>query len=108
MDKTRRELCAEYTMTFRPCALDSLPGIAIQTPDDSPIHGLRPPPTDSTNGTSGQGEYSCDEHFFQPGHAFHLTDPPERTKCLGLSPGAGFLLARDRTDVWRDPLLLQG
>jgi hypothetical protein len=100
--------CQQYGRNFVPCTADSKLGFAIRTLGETPIHGLRHPPSNITNGWYiWAGEYSADEDFFEPLHASHLIERlPEAVRFLGLPPGSRFLLARDHVDVWFDESLL--
>ena len=83
-------------------------GVALQTLDQTPIRGLRHPPTGETNGWYiWAGEYSSEKDFLQPLHASHLLQRlPEVIRFLGLPPGSRFLLAGEHVDVWFDESLL--
>jgi len=100
--------CQEYGRDFIPSPPDSKLGVALETLDQTPIHGLRHPPTPETNGWYiWAGEYSSHIDFFKPLHTSHLIQRfPEVVRFLALPPGSRFLLAGDHVDVWFDESLL--
>lgn len=84
-------------------------GIALRTLSLRPIHGLRHPPEGDTNGWYiWCGEYSENEHFFQPLRVEHLNERlPQVLKYVVLPPGYRFLIDDDGDeDVWYDESLL--
>lgn len=85
-------------------------GLALQTLEQRPIHGLRHPIKDESNGWYiWCGDYSDAENFFQPLHVEHLSKKlPQVQKYLSLPPGFRFLIDDEGyEDIWFDPLLLE-
>ena len=101
-------ICRQYGQGFVPADLDSTLGFATQTVGKQPIHGLRHPPAEGTNGWYiWLGEFCDTPDFFSPVHTCHLlNDLPNVIRYWGLPPGCRFLLGPDLTDVWFDPKLL--
>jgi hypothetical protein len=87
-------------------------GLALSTLGKLPIHGLRHPPTETTNGWYiwCGGEISSAPDFFAPLHVEHINDYiPEATEYLDLPPGYRFLIdGTNFEDVWFDEKLLVG
>ena len=102
------DLCREYGRVVVPCAPDSKLGLALRTISPRPIHGLRHPPTETTNGWYiWAGDYSSKTDFFEPLHTSHLSDRlPQVIRFLGLPPGSRFLWVEDHAEVWFDEALL--
>jgi hypothetical protein len=100
--------CREYGRDFIPSPPESKLGVALETLNHTPIHGLRHPPVGDTNGWYiWAGEYSSERDFFKPLHVVHLFQRlPEVVRFLGLPPGSRFLLTGDHVDVWFDESLL--
>ena len=107
-ENVQAELCRFYERPFVPARPDSKLGVAIQTLGQTPLNGLRHPPTSETNGWFiWAGEYSESPDFFAPLHTGHLAEQlPQVVKFLGLPPGSRFLLADEVVDVWFDESLL--
>lgn len=86
-------------------------GLALSTIGQIPIHGLRHPPTDTTNGWYiwCGGELSQEPDFFAPLHIEHLPQYlPSVLEYLDLPPGYRFLIdGANFEDVWFDQSLLQ-
>ena len=86
-------------------------GLALTTLGNSPIHGLRVLPTESTNGWYiwCGGEMSHANDFFAPLHVEHLAEYlPAAVEYLGLPPGYRFLIdGANFEDVWFDAALLE-
>ncbi len=86
-------------------------GLALSTLGQEPIHGLRLPPTETTNGWYiwCGGEMTQDQDFFSPMHAEHLAEYlPIAVEYLDLPPGYRFLIdGSNFEDVWFDPSLLE-
>jgi hypothetical protein len=87
-------------------------GLALSSLRNQPIHGLRVPPTDTTNGWYiwCGGEMSSDPDFFDPLHVEHLSQYlPIAVEFLDLPPGYRFLVdGANFEDIWFDPSLVQG
>lgn len=84
-------------------------GIALQTIGAMPIHGIRHPIYEDTNGWFlWCGEYSEDDDFFQPAHVDHITEYlPVVVKYLSLPPGYRFVIDDSGyEDIWFDEELL--
>lgn len=73
-----------------------------------PIHGLRHPAENGTNGWYiWAGEWEDIEDFFLPLHVDHIRSHlPAVEQYLALPPGWRFLIAKDYEDVWFDASLL--
>jgi hypothetical protein len=86
-------------------------GLALSTLGQSPIHGLRIPPAEGTNGWYiwCGGEMSQAADFFAPLHVEHLADYlPSALEYLYLPPGYRFLIdGAGHEDVWFDIQLLE-
>jgi hypothetical protein len=85
-------------------------GLAIASLGSGPIHGLRHPPTEDTNGWYiWCGELSEADDFFSPLHVEHLAEYlPSAVEYLSLPPGFRFLIdGGNFEDVWFDPTLLK-
>lgn len=86
-------------------------GIALSSLKQRPIHGLRHPPTDTTNGWYlwCGGEMSKAPDFFAPLHVEHLSEYlPTAVEYLDLPPGYRFLIdGADYEGVWFDASLLE-
>ena len=87
-------------------------GLAISTVGSQPIHGLRHPPTTSTNGWYiWCGNDALPEHpdFFSPLHVEHVAEYlPQVVEYLDLPPGYRFLIDGENfEDVWFDASLLE-
>jgi hypothetical protein len=87
-------------------------GLALSTIGAQPIHGLRHPPTESTNGWyiwCGNGAISEAPDFFSPLHVEHLAAHlPQVVGYLDLPPGYRFLIdGENYEDVWFDQKLLE-
>ena len=75
-----------------------------------PVHGLRHPATEETNGWYiWCGEWSDADTFFEPVHVEHLADfLPSVVDYLELPPGYRFLIDdKGYQDIWFDESLLQ-
>jgi hypothetical protein len=108
ISQLQHNICRDYGHKFAPCSADSKLGLAIQTIGQTPINGLRHPPTPDSNGWYiWAGEYSSDGDFFSPLHTAHLAERlPEAVRFLALPPGSRFQVAGDYVDVWFDESLL--
>ena len=106
-DKQRLK-CAERSAHFTPSPLWLNSGLAFDTKERRPIHGLRHPVTiDTTGWYIWCGEFSESPDFFKPVHTAHLEQIlPEVLPFLGLPPGYRFLLADSIEDIWFDDSLL--
>ncbi|RKQ69008.1 hypothetical protein DES40_1785 [Litorimonas taeanensis] len=107
---TQREVCADYGAIYCPSPFENIIGISAQVKKgEEPIHGLRHPLSEGTNGWYvWAGEYSEDPDFFKPIHTEHIMDLyPSILKFLGLPPGWRFLKAHGYEDVWYDGELLK-
>ena len=85
-------------------------GLAILSLRSGPIHGLRHPPTEDTNGWYiWCGELSKADDFFSPLHVEHLAQYlPSAVEYLSLPPGYRFLIdGANFEDVWFDAALLE-
>lgn len=106
MVSQQRELCREFGTRFEPPSPGSKVGIAIQTLDRLPIHGVRLPPTESTCGwfIFAGNEWSDADDFYQPLCVEHLPNYcPSVVPFLALPPGWRFLTdGNGYIDVWRD------
>lgn len=110
--KAQRKLCREYNLSFVEC----IPALKLGVNDSIksgvwPIHGLRHPTTNTTNGWylwAGGEIDQADDDFFQPIHAEHLSEwAPFILPYLGLPPGYRFLLGeKNYVDIWFDEHLL--
>ncbi len=93
-----------------PPAPGSKLGLAVGSLTGGPIHGLRHPPTDGTNGWYiWCGELSEADDFFSPLHVEHLAEYlPGVTDYLDLPPGYRFIVdGANFEDVWFDASLLE-
>jgi hypothetical protein len=86
-------------------------GLALSTIGHVPIHGLRHPPTDTTNGWyiwCGT-DISNEPDFFAPLHVEHLAEYlPSVLEFIDLPPGYRFLFdGANFEDVWFDQSLLK-
>lgn len=110
----QKQICNKYGLKFEPCELNLKVGISlniIEKSNEMPIHALR---LRAENGTNGWyiwgGDYSEEDDFFKPLHAFHLEEfCPLILPFLGLAPGSRFLIAENGNyvDVWEDLSLLE-
>ena len=111
MDDQQRAVCVQYGAAFNPPTRESRVGIALQTLERVPLHGLRVPVTSSVCGWylwAGDERYD-DPDFFQPLCIEHLPERcPLAVPFLALPPGWRFLTDGDHTDVWYDSELLKG
>ena len=86
-------------------------GIALETLQLTPIHGLRIDPELGTNGWYFWcgGEMSTDDKFYSPLHVEHIDKYlPEVQDYLELPPGYRFVIDRNGCeDVWFDENLLK-
>ena len=100
-EQTQIATCRQYGRDFAPCPPDSKLGVALETLDQTPIHGLRHPPMGDTNGWYiWAGEYSSARDFFKPLHTSHLFQRlAEVVRFLGLPPGSRLLVAGENVDV---------
>jgi hypothetical protein len=103
------EICKKYGATYKPLDWGLKVGVSVNFySGELPINGLRI----VLEGTSGwflwAGEnFSQDDDWFQPVHAYHLLDKcPEVTPYLSLPAGWRFLIAPDYEDVWYDEALI--
>ena len=111
MKQAQRKICDDNGATFYAIDDNGKVGISKNVKDGLtlPIHGLRHPPVDDSTGWYiWAGEYSENQDFFQPLHAWHLQEwSPQIIKFLGLPPGWRFLVANEYEDVWYDETLLE-
>jgi hypothetical protein len=101
-------LCACVGAEFVPSSPRSTIGLATQTLEHPPLHGLRHL---AVTGTTGWfiwgGDYSEDPQFFKPIHVERLDRMlPQILPYLGLSPGWRFLIAAGYEDVWFDETIV--
>lgn len=85
-------------------------GLAISSLKQLPVHGMRIPPTEKTNGWYiWCGELSNDADFFSPLHVEHLAKyVPAAVEYLDLPPGYRFIIdGANYEDVWFDANLLE-
>jgi hypothetical protein len=109
IEKEQKKTCEQFGVRFHGIDFGAKIGYALSTEGQFPINGLRHPPTNDTSGWYiwfGQN-FSDDDNFFVPLHAFHLLERcPEILKFLGLPAGYRFLKASEYVDVWYDASLL--
>ena len=103
-------VCEWQGVTPMPPAPGSKVGLAISTLGQNPVHALRHPPSDSTNGWyiwCGAGA-SVELDFFAPLHVEHLSQyVPELVEYLDLPPGYRVLVdGANYEDAWFDASLL--
>src|SRR5258708_13149299 len=86
----QNSLCERFNSHFAPISPDARIGIALQTLNQRPLHGLRHPPHGNMSGWYiWGGEYSKDPSFFQVIHAEHFSDQcPNLIMFLSLPPGS--------------------
>ena len=104
----QQSVCEWANAQPQPPLPNSKVGIAVSTLSRQPIHGLRIPPTDTTNGWYiWCGERSDDPDFFAPLHVEHLPEYlPAVVEYLDLSPGYRFVIdGANYEDVWFDQSL---
>lgn len=95
--KIKREQTICEWVGVKPCTPNpgTKIGIALSTIGKSPIHGLRHPETEETNGWyiwCGD-ELSQEDDFFSPLHIEHVSDYlPEGLEYLELPPGYRFCI----------------
>jgi hypothetical protein len=104
----QKALCDRFGSQFIPLPSDARVGIALQTMNQRPLHGLRHPAHGNMSGWYiWGGEYSTDAKFFQVLHARHFPEQfPNLVKFLGLEPGFRFLTDGEYQDIWFDQSLL--
>lgn len=103
-------VCEWKGVTPQPPLPGSKVGLAMSSLNRRPIHGMRIPPTESTNGWYlWGGEYSDAPDFYSPLHVEHLPDYlPAVVDYLDLPPGYRFLIDdQGYEDVWFDEALLE-
>jgi hypothetical protein len=108
-ETSQRQVCRRFDVEPEPPAQGTKLGVALNVRGvTQPLHGLRHPPEDGTNGWYlWRGEYSQDPEFFVPLHIDHLDEwCPDAMPYLALPPGWRFLLAPDHEDVWFESSLL--
>jgi hypothetical protein len=108
--KRQQAICDQWGAKFTLLDPGLRVGIALQTLDQVPLHGLRIPPEGNTCGWYFRAgdEYSEDPNFFQPLCVEHLEKYcPLAIPFLALPPGWRFLTDGEYVDVWEDPQLLQ-
>lgn len=108
MDAVQAQLCHEYGVKPVSPRPGSKVGIALQTLHLVPVHGVRLPPTDSTNGWyifAGE-EPSAADDFYQPVCVEHLPEfCPTAVPFLALPPGWRFMTdGAGFVDVWYEPV----
>lgn len=112
MDTTRQGSVCERAgaVPLQPLPASKI-GIALSSLGAIPIHGMRCPPTATTNGwyVFCGDEMSRDPDFFVPLHIEHLPQYlPSIIEYLDLPPGYRFLIdGLGYEDVWFDESLLR-
>lgn len=105
-EERQRRVCRDHAAAFLPPEPGSKVGIALGTMGRLPIHGVRVPPTGTTNGwfIHAGDESSEDDDFYQPLCVEHLeTHRPEVLPFLGLPPGWRFMIDGEGfVDVWHE------
>ncbi|MEZ0296062.1 MAG: hypothetical protein ACAI35_06365 [Candidatus Methylacidiphilales bacterium] len=103
--EVQREVCKKFGSVWVPARAYEKIGIALQTLQLVPIHGVRVFPKQGVTGWYiWAGDYSADADFYQPLHTCHIDDHcPWVTKYLGLEPGFRFMIDREGfEDVWKE------
>jgi hypothetical protein len=93
VEELQRRMCREYGVDYTPPAPGSKVGIALQTLDRWPIHGVRLPPTETTCGwyIFAGDEWSDDPDFYKPMCVEHMWEHcPLALAFLCLPPGWRF------------------
>jgi hypothetical protein len=102
----QQRICRTYGARFEPPVSGAKVGVAIQTLDRIPIHGVRLPPTETTCGwyIYAGDEWSDEADFYKPLCVEHLADYCESAlPFLGLPPGWRFMTDGEGfVDVWQD------
>ena len=107
----QRAVCARHGTECLPPVAGSRVGVAIQTLDQNPLHGLRVEPVGGTSGWYlwAGGEPTTADDFYQPVCVEHVVDCcPLAVPFLALPPGWRFLTDGKYVDVWFDPAPLEG
>ncbi len=108
----QERFCNSLNVPFVELDMDMMIGVSKNfNPGTYPINGMRHPKTDTTTGWyiwSGE-DFSSDDDFFEPVHAYHIIRRcPRMVKFLGLPEGFRFLYdsTKNYQDVWYDESLL--
>lgn len=111
MQSRQQLICKKYHADFFEINPNLKIGVSanIKSKNIYPIHGLRHNPTSSTTGWYiWVGEYSLEDDFFLPLHAYHLEIwRPDIFQYLALPPGYRFLIGENGyEDIWFDEHLI--
>jgi hypothetical protein len=105
-----KTICEWAQVQPQPPLPGSKVGLAMNSLQRQPIHGMRIAPTETTSGWFiWCGELSDADDFFSPLHLEHLGDYlPAAAEYLDLPPGYRFLIdGENYEDVWFDASLLE-
>ncbi|TRX74776.1 immunity protein Imm33 domain-containing protein [Pseudomonas mangiferae] len=100
----QKKICDLMSSAYRLAPLDAIIGVAVETLNLRPIHGVRVKPEGNESGWYiWGGDYSPNDDFFKPVHQSHMSDLlPFLNPYFALDYGYKFIVNEqdDYVDIW--------